>query len=162
MAHDLLRAQISIQKFDPLAIFKDCANKKYTLVSASVDFLNSSVDVEIEEIKTDTLISKRDFIYSYFGDKEDGIKSVGGISTGSGGGVGGGMTSGQLEILTNLASWWKYDETNNAIYSPLSVYSEGEVSAYGAGTEAVPTEGALYLKDLLNFMVSFAGTVVAN
>ena len=160
VAHDLLRAQISIQKFDPLAIFKDCANKKYTLVSASVDFLNSSVDVEIEEIKTDTLISKRDFIYSYFGDKEDGIKSVGGISTGSGGGVGGGMTSGQLEILTNLASWWKYDETNNAIYSPLSVYSEGEVSAYGAGAEGTPTEGVLYMNDLLD--VQFATTVPAN
>lgn len=160
VAHDLLRAQISIQKFDPLAIFKDCANKRYTLVSGSVDFLNSSVDVEIEEIKTDTLISKRDFIYSYFGDKEDGIKSVGGISSGSGGGVGGGMTSGQLEILTNLASWWKYDETNNAIYSPLSVYSEGEVSAYGVGAEGAPTEGVSYMKDLLD--VQFATTVPTN
>ena len=46
---------------------------------------------------------KRDFIYSYFGEGEDTIKSIGGIAGGGGGAGGGGMTSEQLAILNNLA-----------------------------------------------------------
>ena len=55
---------------------------------------------------------------------------------GSGGGTGGGgMTSSQLEILTNLADWWRLDEENDAIYSEKSVYSLKDVSAYGLGSD---------------------------
>ena len=36
-------------------------------------------------------------------------------------------------ILNNLASWWKLDEVNDAIYSEKNVYSQ-EVSAYGIGS----------------------------
>ena len=120
--------------FDPLAIFKDCNNKEYVVVSAQFDFLRSIANVEIEQILYDSDISRRDYIYSYFGEGESSVKSVGGISGGSGGsGGGGGMTSSQLEMLTNLADWWKLDEENDAIYSEKSVYSLKGVSALGLG-----------------------------
>jgi hypothetical protein len=135
VAHDILRANINVESFDPLAVFQDCKGGKYVVVSASFDFLRSEVDVELEQIAYDNTILKRDFIYSYFGEGESNIKSIGGITGGgSGTGGGGGMTSEQLEMLTNLASWWKLDEENDAIYSEKSVYSLKEVSAYGLGS----------------------------
>jgi hypothetical protein len=89
----------------------------------------------LEQIAYDNTILKRDFIYSYFGEGESNIKSIGGIAGGGGGtGGGGGMTSEQLEMLTNLASWWKLDEDNDAIYSEKSVYSLKGVSALGLGS----------------------------
>ena len=139
IAHDILKANINVESFDPLAVFQDCKGGKYVVVSASFDFLRSEVDVELEQIAYDNEIFKRDFIYSYFGEGESNIKSIGGIAGGGGGGTGatggGGMTSEQLEMLTNLASWWKLDEENDAVYSEKSVYSLKEVSAYGLGSQ---------------------------
>jgi hypothetical protein len=135
VAHDLLSAEIDSDILDPLAIFRDCSGKKYVMVSGSQDFLRGTINVEIEEIAYDLEIWKRDYIYSYFGEGEEGISSVGGISElapPSAGG--GGMTPEQLEILNNLSSWWKLDEENDAIYSDLSVYSKKEISAYGVGS----------------------------
>jgi hypothetical protein len=131
VAHDILKANISVESFDPLAIFQDCRDRKYVVVSASFDFLRSEADVELEQIAYDNTILKRDFIYSYFGEGESNIKSIGGIAGGGGSTGGGGMTSGQLEMLTNLANWWKLDEDNDAIYSEKSVYSLKGVSALG-------------------------------
>ena len=134
IAHDILKANINVESFDPLAVFQDCKGGKYIVVSASFDFLRSEVDVELEQIAEDNTILKRDFIYSYFGEGEDTIKSIGGISGGGGAGGGSGMTSEQLEMLANLADWWKLDEENDAIYSEKSVYSLKGVSALGLGS----------------------------
>src|SRR5690554_1882450 len=133
VAHDILKANINVESFDPLAVFQDCKGGKYVVVSASFDFLRSEVDVELEQIAYDDTILKRDFIYSYFGEGESNIKSIGGIAGGGGATGGGGMTSEQLAILNNLASWWKLDEENDAIYSEKSVYSLKGVSALGYG-----------------------------
>ena len=134
IAHDIIRGDIEIKNFDPLTIFKDCNNYEYVVVSATFDFLRSIANVEIEQILYDSDISRRDYIFSFFGEGENSIKSVGGISGGSGGtGGGGGMTSSQLEMLTNLADWWKLDEENDAIYSEKNVYSLKGVSALGLG-----------------------------
>ena len=133
VAHDLLSTDIATSTFDPLSIFVDCDNTRYVVVSARFDFLRSNVSVELEEVAYDNTILKRDFIYSYFGEGESNIKSIGGIAGGGGGTGGGGMTSEQLEILNNLASWWKLDEENDAIYSEKSVYSLKDVSAFGYG-----------------------------
>jgi hypothetical protein len=136
VAHDILKANINVESFDPLAIFQDCKGGKYIVVSASFDFLRSEVNVELEQIAYDNTILKRDYIYSYFGEGEDTIKSIGGIAGGGGGtGGGGGMTSEQLEMLTSLADWWRLDEENDAIYSEKSVYSLKNVSALGLGSE---------------------------
>ncbi|HHX70997.1 MAG TPA: hypothetical protein GX708_23480, partial [Gallicola sp.] len=146
VAHDILRANINVESFDPLAVFQDCKGGKYVVVSASFDFLRSEVDVELEQIAYDNTILKRDFIYSYFGEGESNIKSIGGIAGGgggTGGTGGGGMTSEQLEMLTNLASWWKLDEDNDAIYSEKSIYSLKEVSAYGLGSGGGPGGGII-------------------
>ena len=138
VAHDLLSADIATSTFDPLSIFVDCEGTsdetRYVVVSARFDFLRSNVSVELEEVAYVTN-SKRDYIYSYFGDGEEGISSIGGISGGSVGSVsGGGLTPEQLATLNNLASWWKLDEVNDAIYSEKNVYSQKEVSAYGIGS----------------------------
>ena len=136
VAHDILKANINVESFDPLAVFQDCKGGKYVVVSARFDFLRSEVNVELEQIAYDDTILKRDFIYSYFGEGEDTIKSIGGIAGGGGGtGGGGGMTSEQLEMLTNLADWWRLDAENDAIYSEKSVYSLKGVSALGLGSE---------------------------
>ena len=67
--------------------------KKIYTCQGSSNFLTGEASVEIEEIKQDPTILKRDFIFSNFGDTDSGVKSVGGISSGSGGGgSGGGMT----------------------------------------------------------------------
>ena len=133
VAHNIITAVIDVDTFKPLSIFVDCNSRRYVVVSARFDFFRSSVEVAIEEIAYSSLIVQ-EFIYSYFGEGETGISSVGGISGGTGTGGGGtGMTPEQLEILNNLSSWWKYDEVNDAIYSDLSVYSKKEVSAYGLG-----------------------------
>jgi len=130
VAHDLLSAEIEVSNFDPLAIFVACG-KRYTVVSAQFDFFKSNLSVELEEVAFQSA-NVRDFIYSYFGDGESGIKSIGGISGGAGGGgsTGGGLTPEQLEIL----SWWKKDPDNpNTIFTEMNAYSKLELSAYGAG-----------------------------
>ena len=133
VAHDLISGEIEMEMFDPLSIFVDCDGKRHVVVSAEVDFLRSNVKIEIEEIAYRNLIV-RDFIYSYFGDGESGISSVGGIQAGSGGGGSGGwMTPDQINILNNLASWWKLDDDGN-LFTELNVYSEKEVSAFGVGS----------------------------
>lgn len=71
--------------------------------------------------------------------------SVSGIFGGSTGGTGGGgMTSEQLAILNNLASWWKLDEENDAIYSEKSIYSLKGVSALGLGADGGGGGGSDY------------------
>lgn len=130
VAHDLLSAEIEASNFDPLAIFVACG-KRYTVVSAQFDFFKSNLSVELEEVAFQNA-TVRDFIYSYFGDGESGIKSIGGISGGTGGGgsTGGGLTPEQLEIL----SFWKKDPDNpNTIFTEMNAYSKGELSAYGIG-----------------------------
>ena len=130
VAHDLLSAEIEASNFDPLAIFVSCG-KRYTVVSAQFDFFKSNLSVELEEVAFQNNVI-REYIYSYFGEGESGIKSIGGISAGgSGGGTGGGLTPEQLEIL----SWWKKDPDNpNTIYTEMNAYSMGELSAYGIGS----------------------------
>lgn len=86
VAHDLLTAEIEVVNFDPLAIFRDCDGKRYSIVTAEVDFFNAKVNLDIEQIIYDGTILRRDFVYSYFGDGEKGIKGIGGISGGTGGG----------------------------------------------------------------------------
>jgi hypothetical protein len=134
IAHNMISASIDVATFKPLNIFVDCnaVNPRHVVVSASYDFLRSEVEVELEQIAYATL-DVREFIYSYFGEGESGISSVGGIAGGGGGTGGGGMTSEQLAILNNLASWWKLDEENDAIYSEKSIYSLKGVSALGYG-----------------------------
>lgn len=130
-AHDLVSAEMDIRLFDPLSVYVACS-KRYTLVSATVDFLRGRANLEIEEAVYQNL-TKRDFIYSYFGDGETGVKSIGGISAGAGGGggTGGGLTPEQIEIL----SWWKKDPANpNTIFTEMNAYSMGELSAYGIGS----------------------------
>lgn len=127
VAHDLLSAEIEASNFDPLSIFVSCG-KRYTVVSAQFDFFKSNLSVELEEVAFQSA-NVRDFIYSYFGDGESGIKSIGGISGGGGGSTGGGLTPEQLEIL----SWWKKDPDDpNTIFTEMNVYSTKELSAYGA------------------------------
>ena len=110
VAHDILRANINVESFDPLAVFQDCKGGKYVVVSAIFDFLRSEVDVELEQIAYDNTILKRDFIYSYFGEGEDTIKSIGGIA---GGGSGGGLTPGQIEIIGGIRE--KVDEVEERV-----------------------------------------------
>src|SRR5690606_37223769 len=95
------------------------------------DFLRSEVEVELEQIAYATL-DVREFIYSYFGDGESGISSVGGISGGGTGTGGGGMTPEQIELLNTVAGYWTLDEDGNlkTTYNP---YSDKELSAYGFG-----------------------------
>lgn len=120
IAHDLINASIDVEAFKPLSIFVDCNSKRYCIVSANFDFLRSKVEVEIEQISYASL-EVREFIYSYFGDSDTGISSVGGISGGSTGtGTGGGMTAEQIEILNNLSSWWKLD-SSDILYSDKNV-----------------------------------------
>lgn len=120
IAHDLINASIDVEAFKPLSIFVDCNSKRYCVVSANFDFLRSKVEVEIEQISYASL-EVREFIYSYFGDSDTGISSVGGISGGSTGtGTGGGMTAEQIEILNNLSSWWKLD-SSDILYSDKNV-----------------------------------------
>ena len=90
VAHDLLSADIATSAFDPLSIFVSCEGTsdetRYVVVSARFDFLRSNVSVELEEVAYVTN-SKRDYIYSYFGDGEEGISSIGGITGGTAGGA---------------------------------------------------------------------------
>lgn len=129
LAHNMISARINVSSFKPLNIFIDCDSERYVVVSATYDFLRSEVEVELEQIAS-TLLDVRDFIYSYFGDGESGISSVGGISGGGGGSTGGGLTPEQIEIL----SFWKKDPDNpNTIFTEMNAYSKLELSAYGVG-----------------------------
>ena len=92
VAHDIVSCEFEYQDFDPLATFRDCNLKRYTLVSSSFDYLRGRLKVQIEETVVNSSITKKDYIYSYFGEGEKGITSVGGVSntgTSSSGGAGG-------------------------------------------------------------------------
>ena len=143
-AHDLLRCEIDTTSLDPLAIYRDCELNKYVIVNAEFDFLRSTANVEIEECVYDTAILKRDFIYSYFGDSTENIKSVGSISTsgisGSSGSSGGTththenkdvidqLTQANIDVLSKLSI------VEDKLQVDADLYSTGEVSAYGLGT----------------------------
>ena len=115
VAHDLISGEIDLSTFNPLTIFKDCNDKRYVVVSAEFDFLRSNVKVELEEIAYANL-TVRDFIYSYFGEGESGISSVGGISAGSGsGGSGSGMTADQVAILSEVQELAHEHENKNIL-----------------------------------------------
>lgn len=104
VAHNMISAKVDVATFKPLNIFVDCnsVNPRHVVVSASYDFLRSEVEVELEQIAYATL-DVREYIYSYFGEGESGVKSIGGISSGTGGGgSGGGMTADQVAILSEV------------------------------------------------------------
>ena len=122
-------------KVNPLARYR-CGNKYFVLVGGQSK--RKTASIEIEEIVSNPNLIRTDYIYTYFEDSKDNIKSIGtasGGGGGSGGGSGGGMTADQITMLTNLADWWKLDEENDAIYSEKSVYSLKGVSALGLGPE---------------------------
>src|SRR5690554_1274567 len=130
----MISARVDVSTFKPLSIFVDCnsVNPRHVVVSASYDFLRSEVEVELEQIAYATL-DVREYIYSYFGDGEGGISSVGGISGGgTGTGGGGGMTPEQIELLNTVAGYWTLDENGN-LKTTYNAYSEQELSAYGFG-----------------------------
>ncbi len=134
IAHNMISASVDVATFKPLSIFVDCnsVNPRHVVVSASYDFLRSEVEVELEQIAYATL-DVREYIYSYFGDGESGISSVGGISGGgTGTGGGGGMTPEQIELLNTVAGYWTLDENGN-LKTTYNAYSEQELSAYGFG-----------------------------
>ena len=115
-AHDLVSAEMDIRLFDPLSIYVACS-KRYTLVSATVDFLRGRANLEIEEVVFQNLI-KRDFIYSYFGDGETGVKSIGGISVGASGGasIDSGLIGGINERIDDVN-----DKVNNIKVGPANL-----------------------------------------
>ena len=134
VAHNMISARIDVATFKPLNIFVDCnsVNPRHVVVSASYDFLRSEVEVELEQIAYATL-DVREYIYSYFGEGESGISSVGGISGGGTGTGGGGMTAEQIELLNTVAGYWTLDENGN-LKTTYNAYSEKELSAYGIGS----------------------------
>lgn len=134
VAHNMISARVDVATFKPLNIFVDCnsVNPRHVVVSASYDFLRSEVEVELEQIAYATL-DVREYIYSYFGDGESGISSVGGISGGGTGTGGGGMTAEQIELLNTVAGYWTLDENGN-LKTTYNAYSEQELSAYGIGS----------------------------
>lgn len=142
-AHNILKISFETE-FNHLDIFGACTTEKYIFVSGEYQFRKRLLSATIEEVKV-SLLDKRDYIYSYFGGSDEkSVSSVGGVSGGtSSGGGGGGMTSEQLEMLTNLADWWKLDEENDAIYSEKSVYSLKGVSALGLGSEGGGSGGGV-------------------
>ena len=116
VAHDLLSAEIEVSNFDPLAIFVSCG-KRYTVVSAKFDFFKSNLSVELEEVAFQSA-TVRDFIYSYFGDGESGIKSIGGISSGASGstGIDPGLIGGINERIDDVD-----DKVNNIKVGPANL-----------------------------------------
>jgi len=116
VAHDLLSAEIEASNFDPLAIFVSCG-KRYTVVSAQFDFFKSNLSVELEEVAFQNNVI-REYIYSYFGDGESGIKSIGGISSGASGGTGidPGLIGGINERIDDVD-----DKVNNIKVGPANL-----------------------------------------
>lgn len=116
VAHDILSAEIEVNNFDPLAIFVAC-EKRYTVVSAQFDFFKSNLSVELEEVAFQSA-NVRDFIYSYFGEGEDNIKSIGGISAGASGGAGidSGLIGGINERIDDVN-----DKVNNIKVGPANL-----------------------------------------
>ena len=144
-------------KVNPLARYK-CGDKYFVFVGGVSQRENSEID--IEEIVSNSSLTRTDYIYTYFEDSKDNIKSIGTASGSSGGGgaSAGGMTSSQLEMLTNLADWWKLDEENDAIYSEKSVYSLKGVSALGLGENGSGDGGDGSSYDRLDAWVDYDST----
>lgn len=117
IAHDILSATIEAQSFDPLAIYQSCDGEKWVIIEANYDFLRSNVDVVLEQIKYGAL-EKRDYIYSYFGDGETGVKSIGGISAGASGGasIDSGLIGGINERIDDVN-----DKVNNIKVGPANL-----------------------------------------
>ena len=67
---------------------------------------------------------------------------------------GGGITSEQLTMLTNLSNWWKLDEEGN-LYSEKNVYSQQELSAYGFGSGSGGGAGATRLAELSDVILTY-------
>lgn len=116
VAHDLLSAEIEVDNFDPLAIFVACG-VRHTVVSGSFDFFRSNVKVELEEVAFQSA-TVREFIYSYFGDGEEGIRSIGGISGGTSGGtsIDTGLIGGINERIDDVN-----DKVNNIKVGPANL-----------------------------------------
>ena len=116
VAHDLLSAEIEVNDFDPLAIFVAC-EKRYTVVSAQFDFFKSNLSVELEEVAFQNNVI-REYIYSYFGDGETGVKSIGGISSGASGstGIDPGLIGGINERIDDVD-----DKVNNIKVGPANL-----------------------------------------
>ena len=134
VAHDLLSADIATSTFDPLSIFVDCDSTRYVVVSAQVrlpaeqrigivgggwQYVNrtvsvtTSIHISVTERRASvpSVAYRGHDIYRWRVD----IRAAG-------------------RHLNNLASWWKLDEVNDAIYSEKNVYSQQGVSAYGIGS----------------------------
>ena len=165
-AHDLLRCEIDTTSLDPLAVYRDCELNKYVIVNAEFDFLRSTANVEIEECVYDTAILKRDFIYSYFGDSTENIKSVGSISTSGISGSSGGTTHTHenkdvIDQLTqaNIDVLSKLSIVEDKLRVDADLYSTGEVSAYGLGESGGGT-GVTALSELVD--VDLASLEVGN
>ena len=75
-------------KVNPLARYR-CGNKYFVFVGGVSHRENSEID--IEEIVSNSSLTRTDYIYTYFEDSKDNIKSIGtasgGGSTGGGGGI---------------------------------------------------------------------------
>lgn len=50
IAHDRISGEIDLDTFDPLAVFVDCNGKRYTIVSATFDFLRETANVVLEQV----------------------------------------------------------------------------------------------------------------
>ena len=119
-------------KVNPLARYR-CGDKYFVFVGGVSH--RETAEIDIEEIVSNSSLTRTDYIYTYFEDSKDNIKSIGTASGGGGvggGSGGGGMTSSQLEALTNLSDWWKLDDEGN-LYTEKNMYSQQGVSALGLG-----------------------------
>ena len=155
-------------KVNPLARYR-CGSKYFVLVGGQSK--RKTASIEIEEIVSNEGLIRTDYIYTYFDDSKEQVKSIGKASGSTGGSSslgGGGMTSSQLEMLTNLADWWKLDEENDAIYSEKSVYSLKGVNTpkvdFGNGftIEASGTELVFKYNGVIKQRMLSDGTILAT
>lgn len=103
---------------NPLAKYT-CGLKSFVLIGGQNR--REDAGIIVEEIVSNAL-NRTDFIYTYFDDGKDKVKSIGTASGGSSsGGGGGGVSTPQL---------WKVDEEGN-IYTEYNAYSLKNLSAFG-------------------------------
>lgn len=120
-ARDVLTITINASSIDPLAVYV-CGSKKYIATESVFDFFRSKLDLKLEENVVNAT-EKKDFVYSYFGEGDESVRSVGGIS---GGGTSTGSGGSTLQ-------YWQLDEDGN-LYTEYNAYSTQELSAYGLGS----------------------------
>jgi hypothetical protein len=129
--HDLLTATIEVQNFNPLAIFRACGSKRFTVVNAKFDYFRSKVELTLEEIAISSN-TVREYIYSYFGDGDgDKVASISGVSAASGSGSTGGGGGSWLE------QFFTVNEDGTVLTANVNLFSEGELAAY-ANTDTAP------------------------